>query len=156
MEPLTKNLMGYLESSTHRECTNCGIVFEKTSKMTLCKKCNCARVKCMTPQWKMWQRAKQRAKQRGMEFSLSVEDIVVPDVCPAIGIAINVNSGKPGAYKNSPSLDRIDNNKGYTKDNIQVLSQCANAMKGAATTDELISFAKWVLRTYRPNLTNSD
>lgn len=56
-----------------------------------------------------------------------------------------MNSGKSGAFKNSPSLDRIDNNRGYTKDNIQVISQCANAMKGAATWGELKMFAKWIM-----------
>lgn len=35
----------------------------------------------------------------------------------------------------SYSLDRKDPNKGYTKDNVWVISQIANAMK----------FAKWVL-----------
>jgi len=152
MTEMKPNLMGYLESSTHRECTSCGVVFEKTSKMTLCKKCNCNRVKSMTPQWKMWQRAKQRAKGKGIAFDLDIDDIVIPDVCPATGIHINANSGKSGAYKNSPSLDRIDNRGGYTKGNVQVLSQCANAMKGAAEIDELVNFAVWVLRTYRPEL----
>jgi hypothetical protein len=110
----------------------------------------------MTPQWKMWQRAKQRAKYKGIEFDLTADDIMIPDVCPATGITINANSGKSGAYKNSPSLDRIDNDRGYTKDNIQVLSQCANAMKGAASVDELVKFSQWVLKTYRPDLANWD
>jgi hypothetical protein len=96
----------------------------------------------------MWQRAKQRCKKSGLEFNLSVKDISIPNNCPATGIELNMNSGKSGAYKNSPSLDRIDNARGYTRDNIQVLSQCANSMKGAATRQELINFAKWVLRTF--------
>ena len=153
MKEMRVNSFGYLESDTHRECTKCRVIFEKTSKMTLCKSCNCSRVKCMTPQWKMWQRAKQRAKARGQVFSLDVEDIVIPDVCPATGIRLNMNSGKSGAYKNSPSLDRVDNSKGYVKGNVQVLSQCANAMKGAASEEELVRFAEWVLRTYRRDVT---
>ena len=154
MESLNKNLMGYLESTTHRECTKCGVIFEKTSKMTLCKQCNCSRVKCMTPQWKMHQRAKMRSKKNGTEFTIAVEDLIIPDTCPITGLSLNVNAGRSGAYKNSPSLDRIDNNKGYTKDNVQVVSQLANAMKGAASEEELVNFALWVLRTYRPEVTN--
>ena len=149
---LTRNRCGSLESDTHRECTNCGVIFEKTSKMTLCKKCNCSRVKSQRPEWKMHQRAKRRSLEKGMEFDIEVSDIVIPDECPATGIKINANSGRSGAYKNSPSLDRIDNSRGYTKDNIQVLSQCANAMKGAASVEELVQFSLWVLRTYRPEL----
>jgi predicted nucleic acid-binding Zn-ribbon protein len=145
---LIKNREGYLVSSTHRECTNCGEVFEITSKMTLCKKCNSTRVKSQTPEWKMHQRAKQRCKTKNLEFNIEVSDIIIPDICPILGIKLNMNSGKSGAYKNSPSLDRIDNSKGYTKENIQVVSQEANAMKHSATIEELQMFAKWVNSTY--------
>lgn len=144
---MNRNREGYLVSNTHRECTNCGTIFEITSKMTICKKCNSERVKSLTPEWKMHQRAKQRCKKSTLEFSISVDDIVIPDVCPILGIKLNMNSGKSGAYKNSPSLDRIDNNKGYTPDNIQVISQLANAMKGAASDEELLAFAKWIIET---------
>lgn len=142
---MERNREGYLVSSTHRECTKCGTIFEITSKMTLCKKCNCSRVKSLTPAWKMHQRAKQRSKETGKEFSIDVTDIVIPDVCPVLGIPLNMNSGKSGAYRNSPSLDRIDNSKGYVKGNIQVISQLANAMKCHATNEELHKFASWVL-----------
>jgi predicted nucleic acid-binding Zn-ribbon protein len=142
---LERNREGFLVSETHRECTVCGTIFKKSSKMTLCKTCNSARVKSQTPEWKMHQRAKQRAKDSGREFNLKVEDIVIPDVCPILGIPLNMNSGKSGAYRNSPSLDRIDNSRGYTKDNIQVVSQLANAMKCHATNEELHKFAAWIL-----------
>lgn len=142
---MEKNRQGYLVSDTQRECTNCGTVFEKTSKMTLCKKCNSERVKSLRPEWKMHQRAKMRCKENGREFNIEVSDIVIPDVCPVLGIPLNMNSGKSGAYRNSPSLDRIDNSKGYTKGNIQVISQLANAMKCHATNKELHMFAQWVL-----------
>ena len=145
---MEKNREGYLTSDTHRECTSCGSLFEKTSKMTLCKPCNSKRVKSLSPEWKMHQRAKQRCAKSGLEFDIKVDDIVIPDECPILGIKINMNSGKSGAYINSPSLDRIDNNKGYTKDNIQVISQLANAMKGAASIDQLQKFAGWVNKTY--------
>ncbi|MCP4491254.1 MAG: hypothetical protein GY820_28655 [Gammaproteobacteria bacterium] len=141
---MERNREGYLVSETHRECTGCGSVFEKTSKMTLCKSCNSNRVKSQTPEWKMHQRAKQRCRVNGLEFSISVDDIYIPDHCPILGIAINMNSGKPGAYVNSPSLDRKDNSLGYTKENIWVVSQLANAMKGSATVGQLHSFADWV------------
>ena len=93
----------------------------------------------------MHQRAKSRCKQSNREFNIEVSDIVIPDVCPILGIELNMNSGKSGAYRNSPSLDRIDNSRGYTKYNIQVISQLANAMKCHATDKELRMFATWVL-----------
>lgn len=140
-----KNREGYEVTETHRECTKCGAMFEKTSKMTLCKGCNSKRVKSQTPEWKMHQRAKQRCKKSGREFTIKVSDIVIPDKCPILGIPINVNSGRSGAYADSPSLDRVDNSQGYTPSNIQVISQKANAMKHCATNSELQTFAKWVL-----------
>jgi hypothetical protein len=116
--------------------------------MTLCKPCNSKRVKSQTPEWKMLQRAKTRAKDSGIEFSITLDDISIPDTCPILGIAMNVNSGRPGAYRNSPSLDRLDPTRGYTPDNIWVISQEANRMKGAATTADLLKFAEWVNSTY--------
>jgi hypothetical protein len=113
--------------------------------MTLCKKCNSERVKSLTPEWKMHQRAKQRCKQTGRDFNIEVSDIVIPDVCPILGIKLNVNSGRSGAYNNSPSLDRINNSKGYIKGNVQVISQLANSMKSYASNEELHKFAQWVL-----------
>lgn len=148
MENFKRNREGYLVSDTHRECTGCGKLFEITSKMTLCRQCNSNRVKSMTPEWKMHQRAKARCRSSGLEFSIDVSDIKIPEHCPVIGLALNMNSGRPGAYKNSPSLDRIDNDRGYTKDNVWVISQKANAMKGSATKEELVGFAKWVISRY--------
>ena len=110
--------------------------------------CNSSRVKSLTPEWKMHNRAKVRAKEKGREFTLKVSDIVIPNTCPIMNLALNMNSGRSGAYKNSPSLDRADNSKGYTVDNIQVISQLANAMKGAASIEELQLFAKWVNQQY--------
>jgi hypothetical protein len=140
-----KNRQGYKVSDTHRECTKCSSIFEITSAMTLCKICNSNRVKSLTPEWKMHQRAKQRSKENGREFNILVSDIVIPDKCPILGIELNMNSGKSGAYRNSPSLDRIDNSKGYIEGNIQVISQLANAMKCHASNEELHAFAKWVI-----------
>ena len=50
--------------------------------------------------------------------------------------------------ENTASLDRIDSSKGYTPENIQVISRIANVMKNNATEQELISFAKGVLAAH--------
>jgi len=95
-------------------------------------------------------RAKQRAKQKQFEFNLEPLDIVIPLKCPILDIEI-VRNKNDGLKANSPSLDRIDNTKGYIKGNIMVISNKANAMKNSASPEELIKFAQWVLKTYGEN-----
>jgi len=143
------NREGYKISETERECTNCGTMFLKTSKtVTLCNRCNSERVKCTSPESKMFQRAKGRAKQKGLDFNLTVKDIVIPKYCPILEIELVCKSGAPGGQKNSPALDRKDSKKGYTKDNVQVISHLANMMKSHATEEELIKFANWIIKNF--------
>jgi hypothetical protein len=95
--------------------------------------------------------AKHRSIKKGVSCTIIEEDIHIPAVCPVLGIPIEKMfnaDGKRGAYPNSPSLDRIDNLKGYEKGNIQVISSKANSMKNSASPKELLQFAYWVLLTY--------
>lgn len=149
MQELTKNLQGYLVSDTHRECTKCGNIYERTSKqVTMCPKCNCERVKGHDLRKKMVARAKNRAKESDLAYSLTFEDIIIPTHCPILGIPLSQVQGSPGGRPGSPSIDRIDNTKGYTKDNIQIISHLANQMKSHASPKELVRFAKWILAEY--------
>ena len=150
MNLLQKNREGYWVCNSHRQCTNdnCGIFFKKTNNNTLCNNCNSTRVKSNTPEWKMHQRAKNRCAKSGREFTIEPHHIAIPEVCPILGITLKVHTGQPGAFKDSPSLDRIDNDQGYTPENIQVISQLANNLKGAASIEQLQQFAVWVLESY--------
>ena len=142
------NREGYKISETERECTKCGTMFLKTSKtVTLCNKCNSERVKCTSPEAKMFQRAKCRAKSKGLKFDITINDIIIPKYCPILGIELICKCGIPGGHKNSPALDKKDPKGGYTKDNIQVISHLANMMKSHATKEELIKFANWVINS---------
>jgi len=95
--------------------------------------------------------AKHRSIKKGVPCTIIEEDIHIPAVCPVLGIPIEKRfnaDGKKGAYPNSPSLDRIDNLKGYEKGNVQVISSKANSMKNSASPEELLKFAYWVILTY--------
>ena len=62
--------------------------------------------------------------------------------CPVFGTKFSFGKGHNWKYKqNSMSVDRIDNNKGYNKDNIVIVSFKANAMKSSATLKELYQVA---------------
>lgn len=86
-----------------------------------------------TEQKMIWS-AKKRAKNKNLEFTITVEDIKIPNLCPLLNISLHKNNKT--AY-NSPSLDRKDSTKGYTKDNIWVISHKANSVKNNLTIDEL-------------------
>jgi hypothetical protein len=93
--------------------------------------------------------ARYRAKKKGIEFNLELSDVVIPKVCPVLKILLSAGSSSGGPRGCSPSLDRIDNTKGYIKGNVQVMSHKANTMKHCADNNELILFANWIKKTYR-------
>ena len=82
-------------------------------------------------------RIKSRAKRNGLPFNLTVEDIVIPDVCPVLGIPIQKQHGHSGYFDDSPSVDRIIPELGYTKGNVRVISNRANLLKNNASIGEI-------------------
>ena len=92
----------------------------------------------------LYKNAKRRAKDKGLEFTIESSDIVVPEICPVLGIPLNKNRGGRSHMSTSPSIDRVDSNKGYTKDNIQVISHRANNLKNNATLEELRKLVTYV------------
>lgn len=81
----------------------------------------------------MLRQAKQRARRFGLAFDLCVDELVIPDYCPVLGISL-VAGCKHSA--NSPSLDRFDPKLGYIKDNVRVISWRANSLKSNGTIEE--------------------
>lgn len=99
------------------------------------------------PEFCLWNSAKQRAKKYGILFDLKKEDIIIPEKCPVFDVKLEFQIGKGSGPSNwSPTIDRIDNEQGYTKNNIQIISWKANVMKHGASKEELQRFAKWVLQ----------
>jgi hypothetical protein len=79
--------------------------------------------------------ARQRAKRDGIEFSLVDSDVVIPEICPVLGIKLV--AGDRHNHDFAPTIDRMDSSRGYTTDNIVVVSHRANRIKADATIDEL-------------------
>lgn len=103
----------------------------------------------------LWNKAKCRALKSGIEFNIEIEDIVIPKYCPVFGTELKFEGADsqkgPRYYSSSPSLDRIDNNKGYIKGNIIVMSCRANLLKSNGTADEFIKLGKF-LSNFNNNL----
>ena len=80
--------------------------------------------------------ARRRAKKSGIPYTITKEDVLEVaegvDFCPFLGIPLDWNYSDDGNGKTSyfsPSLDRIDNSKGYEKGNIRVVSWLFNTTK---------------------------
>lgn len=82
--------------------------------------------------------AKIRAAARGLEFNITKDDLALPTHCPILGIELSFEGP---SKENSPSLDRIDNSRGYVVGNVQVISWRANRLKSDATKEELLAIA---------------
>ncbi len=94
--------------------------------------------------------ARKRAKDRGLDFDISVEALDWPEICPALGVRIAYASKTVrGVQKYGPSLDRVDNAKGYVVGNVRVISLRANVLKRDATPDELMALAVYSARAKR-------
>ena len=79
----------------------------------------------------LFHHAKHRAKRKCLEFDIEKEDIIIPEKCPVFGTPLNFD------HKNNvPTLDRIDPNKGYIKNNIKVISFKANRLKNNGTIED--------------------
>jgi len=92
-------------------------------------------------EWYIFNAARTRARVHQVEFNLEKTDIVIPEFCPYLEVPLTRIQGK-GRQDFNPSLDRIDPTKGYTRDNIEIISDKANRMKNNASPTELLTFAK--------------
>lgn len=90
--------------------------------------------------------AKYRAKKRGIEFTIAAIDLEMPSHCPVLGIPIEHGNGDQSysARDCAPSLDRLDNSKGYVPGNVRVISWRANRLKSDGTIAELEAILKYM------------
>jgi hypothetical protein len=78
-----------------------------------------------------------RAKKFGHEFSITTSDIRVTEYCPVLGVRMEMGNNGGKWRVNSPSLDRVDNTKGYVPGNVRVISYRANMLKRDASLAEI-------------------
>lgn len=101
------------------------------------------------PLKQMFRSIKQRAQLAGLDFAIKVTDIEIPTHCPVLGIPLIFGSRRlPGLAGRDcrPSVDRIDNLKGYVIGNIVVVSYRANRLKSDATISEMEAIASFYRR----------
>lgn len=107
---------------------------------------NCKRWRKFNQVALLYSRAKSRAKKSRLEFTIEKCDIVIPEVCPLLGVKFSNTYVNPNDDPDfAPSLDRFDNTIGYTKENTWVICWKANRMKNTATLNELKKFSQNIL-----------
>jgi hypothetical protein len=142
--------------SGNKRCVECLLIlpFEKFHKHssclyginTICKKCRLPKSKknyASKPiERLLFDSAKSRSKKKNIPFLIKLEDIVVPDTCPVLGIPLF----KVGEYSsdNSATLDRIIPSLGYIPGNIIVISNKANRIKSNATYEDIFKVSEWL------------
>lgn len=85
-------------------------------------------------------------KEAREPHTITKEDILIPEVCPILGLTLQVGDGCLSPA--SPSLDRKDPALGYTPGNVWVISHRANSMKNDASPEELIRFCKAIIKEF--------
>jgi hypothetical protein len=89
----------------------------------------------------LYSKLKSSAKKRGIIFDLTIHDLYMisfPISCPVLGIPLRWNIGE--AKDDSYSFDRIDSSKGYTFDNLEIISYKANRCKNNLNEEEMKKF----------------
>lgn len=78
------------------------------------------------PEKSLHRSCRKRSQKSGIDFSIGIEDIIIPAICPILEEPL-VYCGPDRSYW--PTVDRVDNTKGYVKENVRVISYKANMMK---------------------------
>ena len=85
-----------------------------------------------------YDKSKRRAKEKGWDFDLTIDYLKsiypVDNRCPVFGFEFDLTRQD---LQRVPSLDRIDNTKGYVQGNVHFISYRANSIKQDSTRDEL-------------------
>jgi len=114
-------------SDTKNICKKCSAKLNEKNRRDRDWKVDAARL--------LYSNIKSRCKRLGREFSIEIEDIIIPEKCPVFGFELKRENRE--TWMCAPSVDRIDSSKGYIKGNVTVVSRRANILKRDATIGEL-------------------
>lgn len=95
---------------------------DKPPGRNICFKCRHKKYKAKYPERYFYYLLKSNAKRRGHNFELTLKEF--QKFCQETDYL-----NKKGKNKNSASIDRINPNKGYSYNNIQILSLSENTKK---------------------------
>ena len=134
-----------------RECPCCGELYRYVQGRTKAQAC----VECYTKYrslYSLLQSSKYRANKRGLEYDLDLDWILAQgSTCKKTGVPLSftnngVNYASRGPY--TASIDKIDPNGGYTKNNCQLVSWWYNVSKQQFTEEQVYQLCKQLVDTH--------
>lgn len=107
-------------------------------------------------------RTKSRVRESGYEFDLGETDIEAMrflldlwerqgGICPETGLAMRCDVEHDLTFHLKPSLDRIENDRGYVKDNVRFVTQWYQYSKSDMTDEQTAAMCQAVVDTARLN-----
>jgi len=149
-----------VQNKSYQECTKCKLtrhVDQFRSRANICRACENEFKRGRRredPLRAHLQDAKKRSKKKGFDFDLTLEHLNVllekqSNRCYWFSIPLVIDGTKDPAHM---SLDRLDNFKGYTKDNVVIASRAANL---ARNNTDVQTFTKFLDSVWRSNETKN-
>lgn len=153
VEKDSSEFYAYRNGSLHRACKTCvgsaRAAYYRANKDKVLEREAARRAKsdwaarCKEYRLKNWakkllQSAALCSRRRGHGPPSITEEWIYaqPLVCPYLNVALHPSTTARSPW--APSLDRIDNDKGYTPDNVRVTSWIWNLMRGPLSVDEAL------------------
>lgn len=125
----------------------------KTGLSSSCKECDLKRYKNkrITNPYRfkagsMLHNTKAKCKKDKILYDLDLDFVEerLKQGCPMTGLPFDINNRFVLPF--SPSIDRIDPNKGYLKSNCRVILMGVNALKGGGTDDDVYEIAENLIK----------
>lgn len=99
------------------------------------------------PERLAWKGCRERARKKSLPFTITEEDIHIPDECPLCGCFLKRGNG--AATNASPSVDRYIAALGYVHGNIWVICNMCNNRKVDMSGEEHIAFGFRLIEAFK-------
>lgn len=125
-------------------CVDCGEMFDRphAGKRTRCDSC----YEIYRQVYNLYHSVKNRAATSGLDFDITEEWIRngVEQGCPMTGESFVIGNGSNYGNRHplTPSVDKIDPDKGYTQDNCRVVCWFYNLAKARWNDEDVIALCK--------------
>ena len=133
---ISKNLEEYYIHSKDKD---------KVYRKHTCKPCEMNRHKANITKFisKKLREAESRSISRNLEFDLTKEWYIknLPEYCPVFNTKLDYGSDIPECI---PSIDRINNSKGYVQTNCRIISWKANHIRNQWSLEELTAVVNYL------------